>query len=222
MRLLLVEDDYGIAASIQLALKQSYHVDTCTRVEEALHAASVNNYAAIILDLGLPDGSGLELCRQLRTNTITTPILIITAEFEESIRIAALDEGADDYLMKPFSLRELSARLRAVLRRSRERATTNLQSGKLLLNPITRQVSYDGEPIRLRRKEFDLLELFMSSPGQVLSRDQIVEQVWDHDSLLITNTVDVHIKHLRDRIDRPYGLNQVRTVYGVGYQFVKS
>ena len=222
MRLLLIEDDLGIAAAVEQALRRSYQVDLCDTVGEALHLATVNTYAAIILDLGLPDGSGLVLCRELRQNHVMTPILIVTGESDEAMRVEALDEGADDYLIKPFSINELSARIRALLRRSRTSATTDLRSGELVLDPVSREVTYTGERIRLRRKEFDLLELFMTHPGQVLTRDQIQEQVWDHDSILITNTVDVHVKYLRDRIDRPYGLHQIRTVHGIGYQFVSN
>jgi two-component system OmpR family response regulator len=219
MRLLLVEDNPTIAEVIRRALKGSYQVDHCDHIEEALHLATVNTYATIVLDLGLPDGNGIELCRELRSNGITTPILVVTGEMEEGIKVAALDAGADDYLMKPFSLNELAARIRAVLRRGRSSTTNDLVSGRLLLDPVTRQVYYDGEAIRLRRKEFDLLELFMTHPYQVLTRDQILEQIWDHASLLITNTVDVHIKHLRDRVDRPFGLQQIKTVHGIGYKF---
>lgn len=222
MRLLIVEDDHGIATSTQLALRHNYQVDYCDRIDEALHLATVNTYSTIILDLYLPDGSGLELCQQLRESSVTTPILIITGEIDEAIRVAALDGGADDYLIKPFSINELSARIRAVLRRGRSNATTDLRAGKLVLNPATRQVTHNGIQMTLRRKEFDLLELFMTHPGQVLTRDQIQDQAWDHDSLLITNTVDVHIKHLRDRIDRPFGFEQIGTVHGIGNQFVSK
>jgi DNA-binding response OmpR family regulator len=202
------------------ALKRSYHVDHCEQIEEAEHLISVTDYSAILLDLGLPDGSGVELCRRLRKSGITTPILIVTGEMDVEMRVTALDAGADDYLTKPFSINELSARLRSVLRRDRTNVSTELKSGGLKLDTIERRASYEGQLIRLRRKEFDLLELFMLHPNQVLSRSQIREQVWDHDSALVTNVVDVHVKCLRDQIDRPYQTGHIQTVHGIGYKFV--
>jgi two-component system OmpR family response regulator len=220
MRLLIVEDDPTIAMALQRMLKRSYQTERCERADEAQYLASVNDYAAIILDLGLPDRDGIELCRSLRLMAINVPILILTGRSEEAAKVAALDAGADDYLTKPFSSNELTARIRALLRRGLARTLTPLESGRLRLDPVTRQASYGGAMVPLRRKEFDLLEFFMCHPNQALSRSQILDQLWDHDNGLVTNTVDVHVKHLRDRVDRPYGVNQIQTVHGIGYKFV--
>lgn len=222
MQLLIVEDDPMVTRALEQTLKRVYQIDHCDRADEAQYLAGVTDYAAIILDLGLPDGDGIELCRSLRLKAIATPILILTGRTEDEAKVAALDAGADDYLTKPFSSSELAARIRALLRRSLASTLTILESGRLRLDPVTRQALYNGQVITLRRKEFDLHELLMCHPNQVLTRSQILEQIWDHDSLLITNTVDVHIKHLRDRIDRPYGLDQIQTVHGIGYKFVPA
>jgi two-component system OmpR family response regulator len=222
MRLLIVEDNLMVTTVLKQILQNSYQLDHCERVDEAMHLTWVNTYAAMILDLGLPDGNGIELCRNLRRRGVITPIMIVTGQMDESIKVDALDAGADDYLVKPFSINELNARIRALLRRSRHSTTTALSSGSLHLDPVTRQVNYGTSLIVLRRKEFDLLELFLTHPNQVLTRTQILEQVWEHDSALITNAIDVHVKHLRDLVDRPFGLHQIQTVHGIGYKFVPN
>lgn len=219
MRILIVEDNRQLRSALAQTLKPVYLVDECGTADEALYLAAISRYAAIILDLGLPDGDGIDLCRDLRLDDVIAPILVLSGRYTENDKISALDAGADDYITKPFSAGELQARLRAVIRRSTIATERLIAAGSLTLNPATRQVSCNGSEISLRRKEFDLLECLMRHPKQVLNRMQLFEQSWDHAGESNTNTVDVHIKYLRDRIDRPFGTHRIRTVHGIGYKF---
>lgn len=219
MRLLFIEDDPLVMRALNKTLGQTYRHDHASTAEDGLYLATTTDYALIVLDLGLPDGDGIELCRQLRNERVRAPVLVLTARAEEGVKVTALDAGADDYLVKPFSAPELMARIRALLRRSHGSGKAALTSGELHLNPQGRQVTFAGKPVKLRRKEFDLLECFMRHPEQVLSRSQLFEHVWQDSADLTTNVVDVHIKYLRDKIDRPHRLYQIQTVRGLGYQF---
>jgi len=219
MRILIVEDDRQLSKALAQTLKPVYLVDECGSADEALYLAAISPYAAIVLDLGLPDGDGIDLCRDLRLDNVVAPILVLSGRYTESDKISALDAGADDYVTKPFSAGELQARLRAIIRRSTTTTERPRATGDLTLDPATRQVLCNGNEIRLRRKEFDLLECLMRHPKQVLNRMQLFEQSWDHAGEANTNTVDVHIKYLRDRIDRPFGTHRIKTVHGIGYKF---
>ncbi len=219
MRVLIIEDDEEIAAALQRGLEPHYAVDTVHLGARGAFQADVNQYDLIILDLGLPDINGVEACRKMRADQIQTPILILTGKDSIEDKVAALDAGADDYLTKPFSFTELSARIRALLRRNPESLTSNILAvDNLVLNIATRTVERAGAIISLRRKEFDLLEYLMRNQGRVLTRSMILEHVWDMEVDSFSNATDVHIKHLRDHVDKPYPKKLIKTIHGVGYK----
>jgi two-component system OmpR family response regulator len=224
MRLLLIEDDTGIAEALNHALGLSYRIDHAINGEEGLEKAIASSYAAIILDLNLPDIPGLEVCQKIRQAEIATPILILSGETKVMSKISLLDAGADDYLTKPFSLGELKARLRAMTRRSNVHpdGTPQLIAYDLVMDIDTRHVERDGQTISLRRKEFALLECLLQHAGSVVSRDTLSNYAWQDDQHPWTNTVDVHIKYLRDKIDRPFDLPLITTVHGLGYKLEKA
>jgi two-component system OmpR family response regulator len=180
--------------------------------------AGSTRYDAVLLDLMLPGIDGIETLRRLRADEVWTPILMLTARGELDTRVSALNGGADDYLTKPFELAELVARLRAVARREPVRRPTLLEVGGLRLDPATRQVWRDDQEIMLSAKCFALLEVLMREPGLVLSRYQLLERAWDGDYENRSNVVDQHVRSLRERIDRPFGLSSVETVRGSGYR----
>jgi DNA-binding response OmpR family regulator len=223
MKLLLVEDDNGIAQALDHALAANYQVDHVTHGAEGLEKALSKKYAIIVLDLNLPDMSGLAICQKIRAAEINTPILIVSGETKVMSKISLLDAGADDYLTKPFSLGELKARLRAMARRAATPSDNNhkLITDGLSLDVETRLVERDGQPIILRRKEFALLECLMQHAGSVVSRDTLAGYAWHVDESPWTNTVDVHIKYLRDKIDRPFKRPLIKTVHGLGYKLEK-
>jgi two-component system OmpR family response regulator len=175
-------------------------------------------YDAIVLDLMLPGLDGVEVCRQLRASGVWSPVLMLTARDAVGDRVAGLDAGADDYLPKPFSFSELLARLRALARRGAAERPSVLEVGDLRLDPATRQVSRGDVDIHLSGKEFALLETFMRRPGEVLSRYQLLEHAWDYAYENRSNVVDVYVRYLRDKIDRPFGRDTLETVRGVGYR----
>jgi two-component system OmpR family response regulator len=223
MRVLIIEDNTAIVQALRRGLRGSYLITTAYNGVQGLHHAEANEYAAIILDLSLPDMAGLMVCRQLRRERITTPILVLTGDGATTKKVELLDAGADDYLTKPFSLEELKARLRVVIRRgTRSIRSTKLAVGDLTLDTVTRCIERAGTPIRLRRKEFDLLEYMMHHAGAVVTRATIVDQIWEMSDGIWTNAVDVHIKYLRDKIDRPFAQPLITTVYGVGYKLELS
>lgn len=218
MKILLVEDESGMVACLRRCLQESYIIDAVATGAEALHEAEVGNYDAIILDLMLPDMLGVTVCQRLRKRQVVAPILVLTARAEVGDKVLALDAGADDYLTKPFSLEELRARLRVLVRRQPQVVrTSQLTAGDLTINIATRRVSRGGVPIKLRRKEYALLEYLMHNAGIVVTRAMIVDHVWDAGDSLWTNAVDVHVKYLRDKIDRPFDTSLITTVHGVGY-----
>ncbi|WP_198668459.1 response regulator transcription factor [Streptomyces triticisoli] len=211
-RVLIVEDDRGIAESLVRGLRQAgYAVEGVRTGRAALAAASPD---VVLLDLGLPDIDGVEVCRRLRARS-DAAIIAVTARGEEADRVVALDEGADDYLVKPFGLAELLARIRAVLRRRRPAEPELVRHGPLTLDLRTRQVSVDGRAITLTPKEFGILECLAADPGRVVSRQQILERAWDAHWYGPTKVLDVHIAALRRKLGVP-GL--IETVYGHGFR----
>lgn len=218
MRILVIEDDEKVASFIQKGLREEqYAVDLSHDGEDGLHWACENPYDAIILDIMLPLMDGMAICKDLRARNIHTPILMLTARDSVNDRIRGLDSGADDYLTKPFSFEELLARLRALLRRSRGYGESILRAGDLELDPATRQVTRASREIMLTGKEYALLEYFMRNAGIILTETQIIENVWDmnHDSM--TNTVNVYIHHLRNKIDRGHDIKLLHTIRSRGY-----
>ena len=218
MRILVVEDDKKIASFIRKGLAEvGFNVLVCHDGEEALHLATTERLDALVLDVMLPGRDGLSVLRILREQRNTVPIVLLTARDGVSERVEGLNMGADDYLAKPFSMEELIARLRAVKRRHSGEGLNIQQCEDLVLNLITREVSRAGGKIELTVREFSLLEFLMRSPGRVLTRTQICEQVWDYHFDPDTNVVDVCIQRLRRKIDDGHELKLIQTVRGVGY-----
>ncbi len=220
MKLLLVEDDDSVAKTVTAVLSKHYTVDRASTGTKATKTASTNEYDGIVLDIGLPDISGLEVCQKLRLAGCTVPIIMLTGQFQRSDDIVTgLDSGADDYLTKPFEPKALLARLRALLRRNPNNFShEKLTVGDLVLDLSKRRVERSGRDITLRRKEFDLLDYMVRNPNRVLTRQMIFDHVWDSDANAFNNTVDVHIKYLRDKIDRSGAKKLIKTVYGLGYK----
>lgn len=219
MRLLVVEDEPTIVQALKKRLRAYYVVDGALTGRQAIHLAHVYQYDLIILDLCLPDIDGIDVCRQLRTEKINMPILVLTGESAIDDRVLTLDAGADDYLTKPFHSSELLARIRALLRRSIESDTTNqLTVADLVVDPAKRLVVRGKKIIELRRKQYDLLEYLVRNKDKVLRREMILEHVWQDDTNVYSNIVDVHIKFLRDCIDKPFDKPLIKTVYGFGYK----
>jgi DNA-binding response OmpR family regulator len=223
MRLLLIEDNLQLLETLKEELSQQYAVDAVPTGKEGLYLGQINSYDLIVLDIGLPDTDGLEVCRSLRQKDITVPILVLTGHASLEDKVTAFDWGADDYLTKPFQLLELLARLRALLRRPIPQSMGNiLVVEDLELDLTSRIVHRSSKPIPLRRKELDLLELLMRNQGKVVTRSMILEHVWNSDVNAFTNAIDVHIKHLRDQVDRPFATKLIQTVYGIGYKFTST
>lgn len=219
MRILLVEDDYHLNTSLKKSLeKEGYAVDVAFDGEDGLSWATQGIYDAIILDILLPRKDGVEVCRALRRLQIKTPILLLTARDAVEDRVRGLDSGADDYLVKPFALLELLARLRALLRRASDQKEGRLIVGDLCLDPATRRVERAGQPIELTMKEFALLEYFLRHPGQVLTREMIETHIWNYDFLSESNVVDACIRRLRRKIDDPFEIKFLETIRGAGYR----
>jgi two-component system OmpR family response regulator len=219
MRVLIVEDHVKMAGLIRRGLrKEGMAADVAANGEDALRRAEATEYDAIVLDLMLPGVDGIEVCRRLRDGGVWTPVLMLTARDAVRDRVAGLDGGADDYLTKPFSYAELLARLRALVRRGPVERPPELRVGDLRLDPARRQVWRGEAEIRLSPKEFSILETFMRRPGEVLSRFQLLEHAWDYDYENRSNVVDSYIRLLRRKIDRPFGVETIETVRGVGYR----
>jgi two-component system OmpR family response regulator len=219
MRLLVVEDEPKLGPLIVRALRGEGHaVDLCATGGEAVWRASAVEYDAIVLDVGLPDFDGFEVCRRLRADGVWAAVLMLTARGEIADRVEGLDVGADDYLVKPFSFAELGARLRALARRGAPERPTVLTVGDLRLDPARHEAWRADSPIALSAKEYALLEAFMRSPGQVLSRFALLEKVWDESYEHRSNVVDAYVRLLRVKIDRPFGTDSIETVRGVGYR----
>jgi len=219
VRVLVVEDEVKMARALRRGLEQEgYAVDTAVDGEEGLFLGGENPYDAIVLDVLLPKLDGFEVCRRLREAGRWAPVLMLTARDGVADRIAGLDVGADDYLVKPFSFGELLARLRALLRRSPVERPPVLVSGDLVLDPATHTVTRAGTPVELSVREFGLLEYLMRRPGQVATRTSIIEHCWDVNYDGFSNVVDVYVGYLRKKLEQPFGRALIRTVRGVGYR----
>ena len=219
MKVLIIEDDKQTAQMIKNEMKGNYAVDLAYTGESGGYLSETNDYDTIVIDLRLPDIDGITVCKRIREAGIKTPILILTGSIEVKNKIAALDSGADDYLTKPFSFAELMARIRALMRRSPQTLNSNVLSlDGLTLDVSKNRVERNGKEVYLRRKEFSLLEYLMRNPGLVLTRNMILGHVWEEGIDQLTNTIDVHIKFLRDKIDIPFGTSLIKTVYGLGYK----
>jgi two-component system, OmpR family, response regulator len=219
MRVLVVEDEARMASVISRSLtREGMATDIARDGEEAISMASVVDYDAIVLDVMLPRCSGFEACRVMRERGVWSPVLMLTARDAVDDRVAGLDSGADDYLVKPFALAELHARLRSLVRRGRPARPTVLRVGSLSLDPARREVHRGDLPIDLSAKEFALLEAMMRRPGEVLTRLELIEQGWDFAYETHSNVIDVYIRRLRRKLDEPFGTESLETVRGAGYR----
>ncbi len=215
-RVLIAEDDRAVRESVERALSfEGYEVLTAPEGAEAIQRVLNDKPDAIVLDVMMPHVDGLEVARRLRTAGVKTPILMVTARVEITDRVAGLDAGADDYLVKPFALEELLARLRALLRRTATESAESLRVADVVLDPATREVRRGDRDIELTRTEFALLELLMANVGRVMTRSQIYEHVWDYDFGPTSNSLEVYVGYLRRKLGEPKLINTVR---GVGYQ----
>jgi DNA-binding response OmpR family regulator len=222
MRILIVEDNHRLNASLKTSLEEDgFAVDSAYDGEEGESFALAAPYDLVLLDVMLPKKDGYALCHDLRQQGMNAPILMLTARDAIDDRVHGLDSGADDYLVKPFSMSELRARLRALLRRNKPEKTTLLQVGDLTIDPANHAVQRGGVTIDLTPREFAILEYLMRSPNRILTREMIEAHVWNFDFISGSNVVDVYIRRLRKKIDDPYPLKLLETVRGVGYRLVQ-
>jgi two-component system, OmpR family, response regulator len=223
VRVLVVEDDVKMAAAIRRGLRfEGIVVDLAEGGDEAIRLVGATEYDAILLDVMLPDLDGFETCRRLRSQGVWVPILMLTARDAVEDRVRGLDTGADDYLTKPFSLAEVLARLRALSRRGPIERPTVMEVGDLRLDPATHEVWRGDREIQLSAREFALLETFMRRPGQVLTQLQLLEAAWDLGYEQRSNVVEVYVRYLREKIDRPFDVRSIETVRGAGYRLRKD
>jgi DNA-binding response OmpR family regulator len=218
MKLLIIEDNPRLSEKMKQQLQKWYIVEIANSGDEGLRLVSTKSFDIVLLDLGLPDIPGIEVCKQIRQLTSETPILVITGIDTTESRVDLLDNGADDYITKPFDLSELRSRIGALARRSlRSKSIPLLKVGDLVIDPASRKVMRDNTSIYLRKKEFDILEYLVVNTGRVLSRQMIINHAWPVTTTSWTGSVDVHIKQLRDKVDRPFSYPLIKTSYGVGY-----
>ncbi|VAX36743.1 Two-component transcriptional response regulator, LuxR family [hydrothermal vent metagenome] len=218
MRILVIEDEKKISSFVERGLKeQHYAVDVAFDGEEGLYMVDINPYDLILMDIMLPKKSGIEICKELREKKNNTPILMLTAKGSVNDKVLGLNAGADDYLSKPFSFSELLARIRALLRRQREEKVDYLRVADLELNMLNHNVQRGGKAIMLTNKEYGLLQYLMLNTNQVVTRTMISEHVWKESFDSFTNVIDVHIKYLRDKIDKGVDKKLLHTVRGAGY-----
>jgi heavy metal response regulator len=218
MRILIVEDEKKVAAFIKKGLEEeTYAVDIAIDGEEGLHLGEQNPYDLIILDLMLPKINGLDILSHLRAKKIETPILLLTAKDSVEDKVEGLNQGADDYLTKPFAFSELLARIRVLLRRGKNETKTTLEIADLTLDLVSHKVNRGNEEIELTGKEYSLLEYFMRNQEKVLTRTMIAEHVWDYNFDTFTNVIDVYVNHLRKKIDKNFPAKLLHTLRGVGY-----
>ena len=218
MRILVIEDDKKIAGFIKKGLtEEHYAVDTCYDGEDGLYWAQQNDCDIIILDIMLPKMNGMKVCKELRNNNVNTPIIMLTAKDTLKNKINGLDEGADDYLTKPFAFEELLARIRALLRRNQQHKAKILQIADLEFDLVNRSVTRAGKKITLSGKEYALLEYLMRNKGKVVKETMIIEHVWDRNFDSFSNVVNVYIHHLREKIDKRFSKKLIHTIRGVGY-----
>lgn len=223
VRILVVEDEPKMARLLQRGLgERGDVVEIAETGEAAIAAARLGDFDVVLLDVMLPDLDGFEVCRRFRRHQVWAPVLMLTARTAVEDRIAGLDAGADDYLAKPFSFDELLARVRALARRGPVGRPAELTVGDLRLDPATRRVWRGDQPITLSAREHSLLETFMRRPDQVLTRDQLLAHAWDVAFEGTSNVVDVYVRYLREKLDRPFGRRSLETVRGVGYRLRSS
>ena len=223
MRVLVVEDEVKMAALLRRGLsEEGLTVDIAGEGERAVAMAGASEYDAVVLDVMLPGIDGFETCRRLRRDGVWAPVLMRTARGATDDRVAGLDGGADDYMVKPFAFAELLARLRALVRRGTVERPPVIAVGDLRLDPGTREVWRGEQEIDLSSKEFTLMETFMRHAGYVLSRNQLLEQAWDYDFEHRSNVVEVYVRYLRRKVDVPFGLTSIETVRGAGYRLRKD
>lgn len=219
MKLLFIDDNQALINSVADCLGDDWQVTPAGSGYEGLELARSDQYDVIVLRLTLPDLSGHDICHRLRRDNVTSPIMVLSAITEPDTKVSLFKAGADDYVTKPFDINEFKARLLALLRRGHldNEASRFIKVDDLVLDPLQRQVQRAGKKIALRRKEFDILEYLLRNRGRVVTRAMIIDNVWEPDCNSWNNTVDVHIKRLRDKIDRPFKHHLIRTAYGVGY-----
>ena len=223
MRVLVVEDEVKMSGLLKRGLTEEGHAADVARTgDDAIWMAVAVDYDAIVLDVMLPGRDGFQVCRELRDRGVWAPVLMLTARTTVPDRVAGLDAGADAYLPKPFAFAELLARLRALARRGTPERPSVLEVGDLRLDPALRTVSRGGTEVALSAKEFALLETFMRRPGEVLSRYHLIEHAWDFAYENRSNVVDVYVRYLREKVDRPFGRDSIETVRGIGYRFRKD
>ncbi len=223
MRILVIEDNHRLSSSLAANLAhEGYSVDAAYDGQEGQDLAELTPYDLIILDILLPEKDGLQVCRDLRRRRIHTPILLLTARDSVDDRVQGLDCGADDYLVKPFAMRELLARLRALLRRQSPYTNGRLEMGDLVVDPVTHTVEREGRSIDLTPKEFALLEFLLYHPNQVVTREMIEQHIWNYDFESESNVIDVYVRRLRRKIDDPFATRLLTTVRGVGYRLLPS
>ena len=219
MRILVVEDNHRLNQSLTSSLvHEGYSVDSAYDGQEGQDLAEMTPYDVILLDILLPQKDGLEVCRDLRRRRVQTPILLLTARDSIDDRVQGLDCGADDYLVKPFAMRELLARLRALLRRQQPYKQGQLAVGRLVVDPLSHTVEREGRALELTPKEFALLEYLMYHPNQVVTREMIEQHIWNYDFECESNVIDVYVRRLRRKIDDPFTTRLLTTVRGVGYR----
>jgi two-component system OmpR family response regulator len=221
MRVLVVDDEKNLLRAIEAGLEaEGFAVDTATNGVDGLWLARENEYAVIVLDIMLPGMSGYRICEQLRADENWTPVIMLTAKDGDLDQVEALDTGADDYLTKPFSFQVLLARLRALIRRGGGERPTLMTVGDLTLDPASRRVTRGGVPIELTTREFSVLQFLAARPGEVRSKKDVLAGVWDFDFEGDPNIVEVYIRTLRNKVDRPFGRVSIETVRGAGYRLV--
>jgi two-component system OmpR family response regulator len=223
VHVLLVEDEVKMAALLRRGLgEHGFGVEVAGTGEEAVATATTTSYDAIVLDVMLPGIDGFEACRRIRAQGVWSPVLMLTARGALDDRVAGLDGGADDYLIKPFSFAELLARLRALGRRGQAEGMTSIEVGDLRLDPAARQAWRGDAEIELSAKELTLLEVFMRNPGHVLTRTRLLEHAWEYDYEHRSNVIEVYVRYLRRKIDQPFGVKSLETVRGAGYRLRKD
>lgn len=218
MKILVIEDNPRLAERVKKQLSRWYIVETAESGDKGLQYVATNTFDIVLLDLGLPDTPGIEVCKQIRNLSRDLPVLVVTGVDTTESRVDLLENGADDYITKPFEIAELHARVNALARRrSRSEDASKIIVGDLVIDPGRRKVTRADREVTLRRKEFDILEYLASHPGRVMSRQNIIDHAWSSTSTSWPGSVDVHIKQLRDKIDRPFGYPLIKTSYGLGY-----
>lgn len=219
MRLLLVDDDKDLLEFLANKLKNDFIIDTATSGESASYLLQVNSYDAIVLDKNLPDMDGVEICKTARDSQIYFPILILTAEIEVDSKVHCLNYGADDYLTKPFNYKELYARINSLIRRNSVFTSSQDASIEdLIIDFDNKTITRSGQSIFLRRKEFDLLHYLVINKGRVISKESLLDHIWDQGIDVSSNTLEVHIKYLRDKVDKPFEKKLIKTVHNFGYK----